>query len=232
MAVASPRSAFRFWIAWVAAAAVGTALAAAATSPAAAYGSVVDVGRWISAPLLALPVALLQFVVLRALLRVSPGTAGLWVVLTLIAAVAQGPALIAWYLGVIPIFGGSSTLTAEGVVWSVDPRWADFALDSSQYIAPALLGIAQGIALVRVFGHPGVVAIWLFTNLLAFIGAIQLATLALGGAWFQVDDYVVRVTVYGTIYGAITGAVLVAMSARAAARAPVPAARLPQAPTP
>ena len=192
-----------------------------------------DAGRWISAPLLAAPVALLQFVVLRALLRVSPGTAALWVVLTLIAAVAQGPALIAWYLGVIPILGGSSTLTAEGVSWSIDPRWADLVLAAPQYIAPVLFGIAQGIALVRVFGHPGVVAIWLFTNVLAFIGAIQLVSLTLAGAWFQVsDDYVVAMTVYGTFYGAITGAVLAAMNAWAAARAPAPAARLPQAPRP
>jgi hypothetical protein len=228
MAVASPRSALTFWIAWVAAAAVGAALAATASFPTSRYTPIDDPAQWISSLLLAAPVALLQFVVLRALLQFSSGTAGLWLGLTLIAAAAQVPALIAWYLGGIPLLGGSSTFSPDGVAWSVDPRWVDLAFAAPQYIAPVLVGIAQGLALLSAFRRPSTIPIWLVTNVLAFVVAGQLTVLVLAGTYFEVrwpSGYVVTMTLYGAFYAVITGAVLVAISARTVVRARVPAAR-------
>ena len=227
MAVASRRSAFTFWLAWVAAAAVGAALAATASFPTPAYESPGGLGVWISAPLLAAPAALLQFVVLRALLHASPGTAGLWFVVTLLAAALIAPATMVWYLGVIRILGGSSTFTGDGVSWSVDPRWADFAVAAPEYIAPVLLGIAQGVVLVRVFGRLGAVAIWLAANVVAFIVAGRLTGLALAQTYFEVrwpSGYVVTMTLFGALFGAVTGAALVALMRWRLAPAPIPVA--------
>src|SRR5256885_3138662 len=97
MAVAMQRPRSTLWMAWVAAGALGTAVAASATQP--GFEVFPDLGDsyWLPPALLAAPLALLQFLVLRGAMGVSLAAAGMWVGLTLVASVASLFATSGWY---------------------------------------------------------------------------------------------------------------------------------------
>src|SRR5207247_10035318 len=87
MAVAMRRPRSTLWMAWVAAGALGTAVAASATQPGFEVFPNLGDRYWLPPALLAAPLALLQFLVLRGALGVSLAAAGMWVGLTLVASV-------------------------------------------------------------------------------------------------------------------------------------------------
>src|SRR5438445_12508361 len=89
MSVAMQRPRSTLWMGWVAAGALGTAVAASATQP--GFEVFPNLGDWYWLPpaLLAAPLALLQFLVLRGAMGVSLAAAGMWVGLTLVASLAS-----------------------------------------------------------------------------------------------------------------------------------------------
>src|SRR5438876_6314659 len=97
MAVAMRRPRSTLWMAWVAAGALGTAVAASATQPGFEVFPNLGDRYWLPPALLAAPLALLQFLVLRGAMGVSLAAAGMCVGLTLVASVASLFATSGWY---------------------------------------------------------------------------------------------------------------------------------------
>src|SRR5438093_11322292 len=96
MAVAMRRPRSTLWMAWVAAGALGTAVAASATQP--GFEVFPNLGDWYWLPpgLLPAPLAFLQFLVLRRAMGVSLAAAGRWVGVNVLASVASLFASTGW----------------------------------------------------------------------------------------------------------------------------------------
>src|SRR2546428_13324425 len=89
MAVAMQRPRSTLWMAWVAAGALGTAVAASATQPGFEVFPNLGDWDWLPPALLAAPLALLQVLVLRWAMGGSLAAAGMWVGLAFGAPVAR-----------------------------------------------------------------------------------------------------------------------------------------------
>ncbi len=158
MAVARRRPGFTLWLAWVGAGALGAALAAAASQPGNEVFGDPGASYWVPI-VLAAPLALLQFLVLRGLIGVSVVAAGVWAGLTLVAYAASGFAISGWYF-VIPQLVTRAFIPVETAM--------DLMFTGGDYIKPLLLGLAQGLVLAWVFGRPLMAAWWVGINLVAF----------------------------------------------------------------
>ena len=214
MAVSMRRSGFRLWVAWAAAAALGFVIAQLLSPQLVmSYGEIGVVALWA-------PMALLQFFVLRAVAHLSPGAAGLWVVATISAVVMNGPANLVWYQGLLPRL---SPWLLDATPWSMD-----LFFEAAFYFFALLLGVAQGLVLVRILGRKSVFVIWVGVNVAAWaLGRfassmaitgfqVDLATLGPGPTWPDV--------LLALVFGAITGAALVALMRWRLAPAPIPVA--------
>lgn len=220
MAVDAPRSGLTLWIGWVAAAALGGALTASATVP-------VDGSEWLLresgawyplVPLvLALPVALLQSIVLRATLRFPPVVAGAWIVVSLAAAGANELAVNAWYMQAVPRLVPMASLDQQVSIFS-----------AGDHIYPILLGIAQGVVFAAVVGRKSPVLVWAVVNIAADFMSLYAMRIAQSGPAPapSLMSWMLPRAAEAALYAAITGAALVAMWRGAvASTAPAPAAR-------
>jgi len=205
-------------MAWVAAGALGTAVAASATQP--GFEVFPNLGDWYWLPpaLLAAPVALLQFLVLRGAMGVSLAAAGMWVGLTLVASVASLFATSGWYFYVPQVLPRVFIPMETGI---------DIMFTVADYINPLLLGLAQGVVLAWVFGRPRIAAWWVVANLVAYAVALHLTVFVLTASGFDLrtGGYVVSRVALAASYAAVTGLALVAILRM---RAPVAAPRLPR----
>src|SRR5438094_89023 len=138
------RSGFTLWLAWVGAGALGAAVVASATQP--GYEVLGETGASYWVPIvLAAPLALLQFLVLRGLIGVSAVAGAMWVGMTLVASAASILAISGWYL-VVP------QLIAPRAFISIETEM-DLMFTGGDYINPLLFGLAQGVVLAWVFGR-------------------------------------------------------------------------------
>ena len=220
MAVAMRRPRSTLWMAWVAAGALGTAVAASATQP--GFEVFPNLGDWYWLPpaLLAAPLALLQFLVLRGAMGVSLAAAGMWVGLTLVASVASLFATSGWYFYVPQVLPRAFIPMETGI---------DIMFTVADYINPLLLGLAQGIVLAWVFGRRRIAAWWVVANLVAYAVALHLTVFVLTASGFDLrtapGGYVLARVALAALYAAITGLVLVAILRM---RAPVTPPQLPR----
>jgi len=220
MAVAMRRPGFTLWIAWVGAGALGVAVAASASQP--GHEVFADAGASYWVPIvLAAPLALLQFLVLRGLIGVSVVAAGMWVALTLVASAASVLAISGWYF-VVPQLVPRAFISFE--------TGMDIMLTGGDYINPLLLGLAQGVVLAWVFGRPLIAAWWVVINLVAYAVSLHLLIFALATLRFNLGisagSYVLARVELAALYAAVTGLALVAiLRMRTPVRAPAPAAR-------
>ncbi|TMF33210.1 MAG: hypothetical protein E6I30_08665 [Chloroflexi bacterium] len=217
MAVAMRRPRSTLWMAWVAAGALGTAVAASATQPGFEVFPNLGDRYWLPPALLAAPLALLQFLVLRGAMGVSLAAAGMWVGLTLVASVASLFATSAWYFYVPQVLPRVFIPMETGI---------DIMFTVADYI-PLLLGLAQGIVLAWVFGRRRIAAWWVVANLVAYAVALHLTVFVLTASGFDLrtGGYVVSRVALAASYAAVTGLALVAILRM---RAPVAAPRLPR----
>jgi len=220
MAVAVRRSRFTLWIAWVGAGALGAAIAASATQPGHTFFGDTGASYWVPI-VLAAPLALLQFLVLRGLIGVSVVPAGVWFGLTLVASAASGFAISGWYFVVPQILPHTFISIDTGM---------DIMFTVGNYISPVLVGLAQGVVLVWVFGRPRIAAWWVVMNLVAFFVSLHLMLFALTASAFvpesRAGGFVLASVALAALYAAVTGLALVAiLRMRAPVRAPAPAAR-------
>ena len=220
MAVARRRPGFTLWLAWVGAGALGAALAAAASQPGNEVFGDPGASYWVPI-VLAAPLALLQFLVLRGLIGVSVVAAGVWAGLTLVAYAASGFAISGWYF-VIPQLVTRAFIPVETAM--------DLMFTGGDYIKPLLLGLAQGVVLAWVFGRPLMAAWWVGINLVAFAFSLHLTIFVFTA--LRVDlatgagGFVLPFVVLAAFYAAVTGLALVAiLRMRTPVRAPAPAAR-------
>lgn len=217
MAVAARRSGFTLWTAWVVATAVGQALPAAAALTAQTEFPG-DLGAWIWSAVAALPLALLEFAVLRWVLNVARDRAAAWVGVTILAALANSVATVAWYYNVDRL-GSLATQFGGDLIFLV-----------GDYLYPVLLGLAQGIVLAMILRRRDATFAWIGANVLALLVTVHVTPTLMGwtGINFQTapGGYALPELTDWAIYGAVTGGVLVAMTAaRATATAPAPAVR-------
>ena len=204
MAAALARSGLSLWVAWVAAAGLGTA--AAVVVSVSAFGLA---PAWGFGVVNALPVVLLQYVVLRVAVGVDRSSAALWATLSLLAALATpaidslwafsfAPRLYPAVERIVPVLGAS-----------------DFTLGGLRVIDPLVIGIGQGAALVRILGRLRVGIVWLAANVLASLVAVQMVISVGIGEPIPSDPVVLPiVAMYGEgalVYSAITGVALVAI---------------------
>jgi hypothetical protein len=204
MAVAQRRPGFTVWMAWVGAGALGAGLAALASQP----GSEDLAGApYLGPVVLAAPIALLQFLVLRGLCGFSVVAAGVWVVVTVVAPIADLFAVSGWYVVVpqflprLPLSFGTAT---------------DILFYGGDYIKPLLLGLAQGVVLAWFFRHWLIAAWWVAINLVAYAGAIQGTAFAFVASGFALDEnqaagYLVVMVALAALSGAVTGLALIAI---------------------
>jgi len=205
-------------MAWVAAGALGTAVAASATQPGFEVFPNLGDRYWLPPALLAAPLALLQFLVLRGAMGVSLAAAGMWVGLTLVASVASLFATSGWYFYVPQVLPRVFIPMETGI---------DIMFTVADYINPLLLGLAQGIVLAWVFGRRRIAAWWVVANLVAYAVALHLTVFVLTASGFDLrtGGYVVSRVALAASYAAVTGLALVAILRM---RAPVAAPRLPR----
>jgi hypothetical protein len=214
MAVGVRRSGFTLWVAWVAAAALSAAIVVSATPD--AYMPIRDISAWLSALLIAAPLALLQFLILRGLLHVSSAAAGLWFGLTLAAAVAATAVEMLWWRQIVPM------LTVNLGEPAFDIAGAEI------YVEPLLLGLAQGVVLAMILQRKSAAVVWVAVSLAGFVLANVLFSTVMSPLPI---DYrisggrVLTMVVYRSVYAAITGAALFFLMVRRPTKAPGPAAR-------
>jgi hypothetical protein len=233
MGAVQMRSGVRFWVAWVAVAAIGAAAAA-----------LISVYVFNSAPprvtgtfVLALPVVALQYLVLKLAGGVPANGAGWWAALSLIAAVATAEIDSVWVVTIAPAHFPSVT----NLVPSLSSP--SFTLGALRIIDPLVLGIAQGIALARIFGKTRVAIVWTVASVIASIIAQQFLVsvviqLPIPGIPFVLPILIINVA-FALVFSALTGALLVAMFRNRPvwlfglpATGREPAVRSSQAPTP
>jgi len=205
MAVAKRRPGFALWIAWVGAGALGASVAASATQPGQEVFGDTGASYWVPI-LLATPLALLQFLVLRGLIGVSVVAAGMWIGLTLVASAASIFAISGWYF-VVPQLVPRTFISIE--------TGMDIMFTGGEYINPLLLGLAQGVALAWVFGRAGIAAWWVVINLVAYAVSLQLTIFALTALAIEpgttAGNYVLPRVSLAALYAAVTGLALVAI---------------------
>jgi hypothetical protein len=214
MAVAQRRPGFTLWMAWVGAGALGAGLAATASQP----GAEVFTGAsYLTPVVLAAPIALLQFVVLRGLGGLSAVAAGIWIGVTVVASIAGLFAVSGWYI-VVPQFLPRLPLSLETAT--------DILFYGGDYIKPLLLGLAQGVVLAWVFRHWLIAAWWVAINLVAYALAIQITGQALSALENPAGGYVLTSVAFEALSAAVTGLALIGILRM---RRPIPPSPLPRA---
>jgi hypothetical protein len=214
MAVALRRSGLTLWVAWVVAAGVGTALSVLA----APVSNFVD--YYVSIAVRLLPFVLLQYLVLRAIVGIRPASGAVWVIVSLLAAVAFPYASILW--------GQQVILRAAAL--SLSESLTNRLLDGDQFIYALLFGLAQGAVLAWFLRLKLVAVVWIAANVLAVVVAPGVSgsvySALLNGGPQSTRVLMLSVVVYAMAYAAVTGLALVAIvKSRRPARAPAPVAR-------
>lgn len=214
MAVALRRSGLTLWIAWVVAAGVGTALSVLA----APVSDFVDYDVSIAVRLL--PFVLLQYLILRAIVGLPPASGAVWVIVSLLAAVAFLYASILW--------GQQVFIRARAL--SLSESLIKALLDGDQFIYALLFGLGQGVVLARFLRLKLVAVVWIAANVLAVVVAPRVSGFVYGallnGGPRSTRVLMLSVVVYAVAYAVVTGLALVAIvKSREPARAPAPVAR-------
>jgi hypothetical protein len=206
--VAARRSGFTLWAAWVAAAAVGTAVAASVPVSTVPFISAQGLLGYLTTAILEAPVILLQYLVLRAIANASRAAGALWIVASLIGGIAYSVA--------------SAILFAQVVPRLVSPSQLDALFAVQEYSFPFLVGLAQGAVLARSWRRYPVAIIWVLANLFAFRVTFSVTPLLLNPAD---TPQVLEAVLFWTVYAVVTGVALVGITLRRPATAPAPAAR-------
>ena len=204
MAVALRPPRLTLWVAWVCAGALGAAVAGWASQPGSEVFGGTGASYWVPI-VLAAPLALLQFLVLRGLAGVSVLAAAMWVGLTLVASAASGYATGGWY-DVAPglLQRGFGVETATDVMFVV-----------GDYMMPLLVGLAQGVVLAWIAGRRWVAVLWIVISVVGYAVAIRLLVLVTPASGFESGTvpggHVTALAALAALYAAVTGLALVAI---------------------
>jgi hypothetical protein len=219
MAVAVRRSGLTLsfaWVAWIAAAVVAAALVVSAEPG--AYIPVKDISGWVSAVVIAAPLALLQVLILLGLLHFPIRAAGLWFGLTLVAAIAAVALNTAWWQIFPRTIGWSIPLSEQGFDISY----------TEDYFEPLFFGLAQGVVLALILRRKAAVLLWVAVNLVAFALVLKFISVIVSPVpvdYRLAGGPVLEQVVFRASLATITGAALVALLLAWPATAPARAAR-------
>lgn len=217
MAVTVRRSGFTLWVAWIAAAALGTVVASSGPwtwtlmtpggpgdSPAGYFTTALMVAPWL----------LLQYLVLRLFGVMSARGAGLWVAASFAAAVVYVFAYQLWFEQVM--------LRSQQTIESMDLMFT-----IGNYFFPAVFGVSQGVVLARALHRTRLGYVWIAANLGAWFVALVATGPVLGALRFPalVAYPGLGLVLLMTIYAAMTGLVLAAI---VKVRVPAPPQQLPR----
>jgi len=170
---------------------------------------------WIAVVVASAMIAFPQYVVLRLLIGKSSLAGALWIPVSIVARLA---AYLAIYLSAEGI---TNALLSVGAIQALtsDPALFITVITAVQNITlAAVLGLAQGLLLARVFVARSAAWLWLVGNLLAAVVIWIVIEVRMNGAVNQTNqttlDLLLPIAIYGALYAAVTGIVLVALPKR------------------
>jgi hypothetical protein len=199
-----------FWGAWVLAGMVGTVLPYVAT--ASGWFGLISTGGdgWIAIVAGEAIVAFPQYIVLRLLIGHSSFAGAMWIPVSAVALLAADLAIYAF----------TNALLSVGAIQALMPSFPIFTVITvvENITLAAVLGLAQGLLLARVFVARSAARLWFGTNLVAAV-VVLIATLiqpnSVSNPTNQTAvDQLLQTAILGALYAAVTGVVLVALPRR------------------
>jgi hypothetical protein len=176
-----------------------------------------QVGGFVWTAVSALPLALLEFAVLRWVLALGRRPAIAWAVVTVLASAAAGLVTIFWF----------EDLVSSQLALGLSDSELNLLFAASEYLYPLLIGFAQGVVLAIVVERRSIVLIWPAANVIALLVSIYATSTAMSMSGFNAQTAPGGMALPNVIlwiaYGALTGGTLVALTReplRATVRAP------------
>ena len=215
MAYRFPLSGMVVWGAWILAGMVGSVLPYLGTTFG-WLGPVNAVGDfWTGVVVASAIVAFPQYIVLRLLIG-HPSLAGaMWIPVSAVAWLAAGLA------GGVSAEWIANELQSAGAFQASTPGPFSFitviiGVEGITYAA--VLGLAQGLLLARVFAARSAARLWFVGNLVAAVVIFLVTQIRINGVSDQTNQTVVDllwpIAILGALYAAVTGIALVALSRR------------------
>lgn len=208
-----PLSGMAFWGAWVLAGMVGSVL----PSLVFAFGwlgpitGLADV--WIANLVSAVIIAFPQYVVLRLLIGHSSFAGAMWIPVSAVAWLAAA------LVDSVSTERITNALSSVGAIQALIPGPIPFMtliIAVENITLAAVLGLAQGLLLARVFVARSATWLWFGGNLVAGVVNLIVIEARNNSAANQTNqttlDLLLPIAIYGALYAAVTGIVLVALS--------------------
>jgi hypothetical protein len=160
-------------------------------------------------------VAFPQYIVLRVFIGHSSLAGAMWIPVSVVASVAADQAIFAFGDRIANALFSVGAIQAllRGPIFSLI-----LVIDGIQGITlAAVVGLAQGLLLTRVFAARSAAWIWFVGNLIAAV-VVLIVTQLINGLFNQTNETTVEllllVAILGGLYAAVTGIVLVGFSRR------------------
>jgi hypothetical protein len=213
MAYRFPLSGIVVWGAWVLAGIVGSVLPYLVATfgwlgPVNAVGDV-----WIGIVVDSAIVAFPQYIVLRLLIG-HPSLAGaMWIPVSVVAWLAAGLAMS------VSAERITNALLSVGAIHALTPGFFPFltvVTGVESITLAAVLGLAQGLLLARIFVARSAATLWFAGNLVAAVVVWIVIEIRSNGLSNQTNqtavDLLLPIAIFGALYAAVTGIALVALS--------------------
>jgi hypothetical protein len=210
-----------FWGAWVLAGMVGTMLPYLGTAFG-WFGPVyADGNDWIAIVVSSVILAFPQYIVLRLLIGHPSFAGAMWIPVSVVAWLASNLTIEAWAERIINTLLSFDPIQA--LLASPFPFFTLVTVVENITIA-AVLGLAQGLLLARVFVARSAARLWFVGNVLAatvvsIVAQIQInGQILINGVSYQTNQVAVQLllptAILGAVYAAVTGIALVALPRR------------------
>ena len=215
MAHRIPLSRMAFWGAWVLAGMVGSVLPDLGATFGWFGSTYADQDGWIAILVSSALVAFPQYIVLRLLIGHSSLAGAMWIPVSAVAWLAADLAINASAERIINAL--LSVAAIQALMLGPFPFFTAITVAENITLA-AVLGLAQGLLLARVFVARSAVWLWLGGNLVAVAVVSIVSQIRINGVFNQtyqtaVDQWL-PTAILGALYAAVTGIALVALSRR------------------
>jgi len=215
MAYRFPLSGMVVWGAWILAGMVGSVLLYLGTT----FGwpgrvnSVEDV--WIGVVVGSAIVAFPQYIVLRVLIGHPSLASAMWIPVSVVAWLA------AYLVSSVSAERTTNALLSVGAIHALTPGMVPFltVITGVESITlAAMLGLAQGLLLARIFVARSAARLWFVGNVVAAVVVWVIIEIRSNGLSNQTNqtavDLLLPIAIFEALYAAVTGIALVAMSRR------------------
>jgi uncharacterized membrane protein len=212
-----PLSRMAFWGAWVLAGMVGTGLPYLATAAGWLGPVYADQDVWIAILVNSGLVAFPQYIVLRLLIHHSSLAGAMWIPVSAVASLAADLAIYASADRIAnALFSVGAIQALMGPFPFVNPISVIIAVQA--ITLAAVLGLAQGLLLARVFAARSAARLWFVGNLVAAVVILIVTLIRMNVVSTQTNqtavDLLLEIAILGGLYAAVTGIALVAVSRR------------------